>query len=303
MSGDDAGIDPIQPFDPFDDDTCWVVQVDDEHMSLLPPRAALEALIDGLQRFATSPHPGLALAVDENGRARGLSPDELAEVCRTCAHTLTHFLRRGGMGDDALEAVAEAAATLRAIGEFDLELRFRDNDETAADRAMWVDALGRVAADCASMLRARFRPRRDGTFTLRWRSGDREILAEGVDELRRLLTSDDPAIARLFPPPYGDDEERNAGWNVLARAELIERRIEALDTVARLMDDRRASAEELSALMRTVNDVRLVFGTRLDVTEDGPPPDMSESERRLWLVYEFLGEIVWEAVRALRSTL
>src|SRR4051794_18111478 len=119
------------------------------------------------------------------------------------------------------------------------------------------------------------RSRRDGTFTIRWGVLDRELLAHVVGELRELVTSDDPSVTRLFPSAYGSDDERNAGWDVLARGELVASRLATLDVVDALIGRRHADADEIDALMRTVNDARLVLGSRLDVTEEGPPDEMT----------------------------
>lgn len=296
----------FDPFDPWDDDTPWLVQVDDEQLALTPPHDALDALATGLERWARSPHPHLQLSIDD-GRPRTLTADELVRIVDACADTLTHFLRQGLLDDTALEVLGDATGTLHTIGEFDLERRFADDDPDVSERAHWVAALGRLTEDCELATVTRFRLRRDGSFTLRWRPSDHELLALGVAELRRLLTTDDPAIARLFPPPYGDGEtdeeaERNASWNILARSELIENRIAALESVEALMGGAHATAEELSSLMRTINDARLVFATQLGIDDDGEFPRLSRI-RRLHSVYELLGSLLYDAVRALRSTL
>lgn len=294
----------FDPFDPWDDDTPWLVQVDDEQLALTPPHEALDALATGLERWARSPHRELQLTIEDDG-PRTLSVDELDRIVVACADTLTHFLRHGLLDETALEVLGDAAGTLHTVGEFDLERRFADDDPDVSERAHWVAALGRLTDDCARAAVTRFRPRRDGSFTLRWRPADHELISLGVAELRRLLTTDDPAIARLFPPAYGDgeaDAERNAGWNILARSELIESRITALESVEALLGATEATAEELSSLMRTVNDARLVFATQLGIDDDGEFSRLSRF-RRTRRVYELLGSLLYDAVQALRSTL
>jgi hypothetical protein len=148
------------------------------------------------------------------------------------------------------------------------------------------------------------RRRRDGTFAIKWSAIDRSLLEMVVGEMRELVTSDDPGVTRLYPSAYGnDDDERNAGWDALARGELVDHRLASLDTVEGLLRHDRGSAEELGALMRVVNDARLVLGTRLDVTEDGPPADLSPDERRAYALYEHLAALLVVTIRALDSTL
>ncbi len=95
-----------------------------------------------------------------------------------------------------------------------------------------------------------------------------------MDQLRELLTTDSPALERLFPPPYGDDVDRNQGYAAVAHPELIEHRLAALDVVERSADATELDEDQLNAWMRSVNDLRLVLGTILEVTEDGEAPEV-----------------------------
>lgn len=95
--------------------------------------------------------------------------------------------------------------------------------------------------------RDRVRRRGAGRYQVRLRSSERAVVADLVEQLREqlLASTDDPAVRRLFPPAYPDDAERDAGYQVLTRDELLEHRLAALDTVEGSLDgddlDRRAS--------------------------------------------------------------
>jgi hypothetical protein len=144
---------------------------------------------------------------------------------------------------------------------------------------------------------------RDGSYSLRLDQDERAALASLLAEMREVVMSDDAATARLFPAAYGTDEERNAGWAALARDELIERRLQALDDSTEALGRKRLSGDELGALMRSLNDVRLVLGTMLDVSEDAPPRVHSEPQLQQLGLYEALTELVWACVEALGARL
>ncbi len=56
------------------------------------------------------------------------------------------------------------------------------------------------------------------------------------------------------------------------------------------------------ALMRVVNDLRLVYGTRLDVTEEMSRNDLADEEDRATFdVYLWLGWLVQDTVEALAA--
>lgn len=150
--------------------------------------------------------------------------------------------------------------------------------------------------------RGLFRPQRDGTFGVELGDEDRKLLAELIVQLRSLLTTDSPALARLFPPPYGDDRERNEGYAALAGAELVERRLAGLDTVEASLDAEVLTEDELATWMRSINDVRLVLGTILDITdEDRTPPAPDDDSAPLFATYEYLGYLLEHIIAALSS--
>src|SRR5947209_5095809 len=79
---------------------------------------------------------------------------------------------------------------------------------------------------------------------------------------------DDPSLRRLFPTAYPDDAERDREYRQLVGDELVERRRAALDTLLATVDASSVSEDDLAAWMGAINDLRLVLGTRLDVSEE-----------------------------------
>ena len=146
-----------------------------------------------------------------------------------------------------------------------------------------------------------FRRRGDGTYSVSLSEVDRTLLGDLVVQLRSLLTTASPALVRLFPPAYGDDEERNQGYTALAGSELVERRLGALDAVEATLQAEQLTEDELATWMRSVNDIRLVLGTILGVDEDSPPPGPGDDTAPLYATYEYLGLLLERLVSALSS--
>ena len=111
---------------------------------------------------------------------------------------------------------------------------------------------------------------REGGFRLRLSDGERELLRTLPAELHALLDSEsgDPDLRRLFPPAYERDDEGEAEYRRLMAGELLGGRRAALRLVQETAGSDRLTAEELDAWLRALNDLRLVLGTKLDVTED-----------------------------------
>ena len=53
------------------------------------------------------------------------------------------------------------------------------------------------------------------------------------------------------------------------------------------------------AWMRSINDIRLVMGTMLGISEDGEEPDLEGDDLAAYSVYEFFGGLLELIVQAL----
>lgn len=148
--------------------------------------------------------------------------------------------------------------------------------------------------------------RSDGTYIQTFPPHIPELLVELGRQLDSIIDSDDPDLRRLFPTAYPDDPEKDAGYQVLARGELVDARRQAIATVEATADSEILTEDELTAWMALVNDLRLVLGTKLDVSEDDEPTDWDDQdtvEQPLREVYEVLGVVLHEIVEALSSAL
>ena len=148
-------------------------------------------------------------------------------------------------------------------------------------------------------LNRRVKRGRGGRFELRLPDAERSLLRELPGQLRTLLAEGDSSLARLFPPAYPDDPEKDAEYHRLMDDDLRARRLAALDTVERTVDATDLSEEELLGWLSALNDLRLVLGTRLDVTEelDAVPDDHPLAGA--FAVYSYLGWLQEQVVAAL----
>jgi hypothetical protein len=156
-------------------------------------------------------------------------------------------------------------------------------------------------------LGSRFARTRAGDFKLRLDPAERALLAALPDQLAALLSgaSSNGAAVRLFPPAYVSDAARDDEYQRLMRSELVRRRLEALEVVRGTLDAPRLTVSELDAWVRVFNDVRLVLGTVIDVSEEQDPLDVDPGAPDIgerW-AYVVLSAIVADAVDALTGTL
>jgi Domain of unknown function (DUF2017) len=150
--------------------------------------------------------------------------------------------------------------------------------------------------------RRRIERNRKGEIRLRLPRDERALLRSLPGRLRRLLaeTPDDRSLERLFPPAY-DDAEDEAEYRRLMGDELLEGRRRALRVIEETLDEDRLTKEQAEAWLTALNDLRLVLGTRLDVTEDMllerlRPDDPNALEISLYAYLSWLQEQLVEAL-------
>jgi hypothetical protein len=130
-----------------------------------------------------------------------------------------------------------------------------------------------------------------------------------VRELRTMLTDDDPPeetrhlLHRLFPVAHPDDDELEAEYQRLMRDELLASKLAAFDVVETTLEGRRGRLDEagLVAFMQSINSIRLVLGTMLEVSDD---PEVFEvpagySDSPEYALYGYLSFLLEHTVRAL----
>jgi len=144
-----------------------------------------------------------------------------------------------------------------------------------------------------------FSRRPDGSFDVDLDEDVRALVLDLVTQVRELLSTDSAALRRLFPAPYGDDDERNAGYAVLAGAELIESRLAGITDVESTIDAEVLTEDQLESWMRSINDVRLVLGTILGIEDESGPLELTDEAAPMFSAYELLGAVLDAVVDAL----
>lgn len=150
-----------------------------------------------------------------------------------------------------------------------------------------------------------------GGYLLHLGPAERDVLAGLLGELRDMITAgeDSATLRRLHPPAYhlADDSEAEAEYQRLMAEELVGSRLAALQTVAEALaapPDSVLDEAALTGWLQSVNNLRLVLGTILDVQEDDDP-DVDEDHPSVahLRLYEFLGFLLDATVRTLSDEL
>ena len=152
---------------------------------------------------------------------------------------------------------------------------------------------------------APIRKGKDGRYRIRIDETARSVLQDLARQLTPAISTHDPMTKRLFPPAYPDpqmaDVERE--YRGLVENALVTHHQRALETLVATAHAETLSEEEFHAWLSAVESMRLVLGTRLDVTEEMPPPAPDDPAAGEYALYEYLGGLQYLLIETLAADL
>jgi hypothetical protein len=148
-------------------------------------------------------------------------------------------------------------------------------------------------------------PTHDGNYKLRLPPDKRSFLAEMAPHMREVFASgDDPALDRLLPVAYPDDPDRQTEYRLLIHDELMESHLGALAVLEETAGADQLNEDQVVAWLKAINQVRLVMGSRLDVSEEGDERPTSVDDPRLpgFDIYDFLSALQEDILEAMAGS-
>jgi hypothetical protein len=130
------------------------------------------------------------------------------------------------------------------------------------------------------------------------------VLASQVAELidEREEAGDDPALVRLLPTAYPDDDAAAAEFRRFTESELARLKLHNVGTVAASLDawpEIELDAAGVLAWLRALTDIRMVLATRLGIETDDDEGDVSTEEGAMLRgIYDWLGALQGSLVDA-----
>lgn len=139
-------------------------------------------------------------------------------------------------------------------------------------------------------------------ITVRLSVEERDVLRSMLGQLQELVdVDDDPGLRRLYPTAYAEDAERDREYQQLVHDDLRSKRLHDLTVMLETLDEPMLDDDQLAAWMRAVNGMRLVLGTKLDVSEDQMVALDPEDPASLpYALYEYLNWLLDGIVAASR---
>ncbi len=139
---------------------------------------------------------------------------------------------------------------------------------------------------------------------------ERELLTRLLDELRAMLlgSSDEPLLRRMFPVAYHlpADAEADVEYQRLMREDLVASRLTAIATVGEALSGQGGPLDEAAmvSVMQSLNSLRLVLGTMLDVSEETDLADIADDDPLVGEhhLYGYLSYLLDSAVGVMSGT-
>jgi hypothetical protein len=155
----------------------------------------------------------------------------------------------------------------------------------------------------------RFRSGPDDTLVVSLAPQEMQLLQQLPLQLREVFDAPpgDPGAARLFPHAYLDptEEAAEAEYAAMVLPDLLRQRLDALDLVTASFVRAVPAGEwleialapdEVAAWLGVLNDLRLVLGTRLGVSEDEHDLEPDDPNATPWAIYHWLTHLQGDLV-------
>lgn len=115
----------------------------------------------------------------------------------------------------------------------------------------------------------------------------------------------DPVRIRLYPDARPDDPAWSARFRGMIRGDLDDARRANLAVVMETLDARSIDDDQAESWLHVLNDLRLVMGTRLEITEEreAEPLDPEDPDAAARIVYAYTGWLEGQFVDVLAASL
>jgi hypothetical protein len=152
---------------------------------------------------------------------------------------------------------------------------------------------------------APIRRRRDGRYAVKLDPSVRAVLVTMSEQLAPVLSPDEPMTKRLFPPAYPGQlhESAERDYRDLVDGALVNHHRQAFAVMADTAGADVLTDTELDCWLSAIGSMRLVLGTRLDVSEDMESPAPDDPAAPEYALYELLGQLQYLIIEVLAAEL
>ena len=141
-----------------------------------------------------------------------------------------------------------------------------------------------------------------GSLSIHFDEIEKKILNDLTQDLLVKLGNEDPqaSIPRLFPEAILSQPDLDSEYRAMTAHQLENSHRKALETLNSLTSEKETSPDDLILVIKGLNIIRLELSEELDIDDnsEGPPADDS-NYYRLWMTFQYLGQLLFQCVEEL----
>ena len=141
-----------------------------------------------------------------------------------------------------------------------------------------------------------------GSLSIHFDEIEKKILNDLTKDLLVKLGNEDPqaSIPRLFPEAILSQPDLDSEYRAMTANQLENSHRKAVEALNLLTSEKEITLDDLILVIKGLNIIRLELGEELDI-DDGSqsPPADDSSHYRLWIIFQFLGQLLFQCVEEL----
>ena len=139
----------------------------------------------------------------------------------------------------------------------------------------------------------------NGLFSINLSETENELVDELTRNLLSKLGNESPQtlLPRLFPEAILNEPELDSEYKAMTTHQLQNSHQKALEALNLLTSEKEISQDEFIFVIKGLNIIRLELGEVLDIDDESQtPPTGNSNQYRLWIVFQYLGQILSQCV-------
>ena len=140
------------------------------------------------------------------------------------------------------------------------------------------------------------------SLSINFHETEKELLNKLSNDLLMKLGNEDAQalMPRLFPEAILNEPDLDSEYRAMTAHQLENSHRKAVEAVNLLTSEKEITLDDLILVIKGLNIIRLELGEELDI-DDGSqsPPADDSSHYRLWIIFQFLGQLLFQCVEEL----
>tara|TARA_B100000700_G_scaffold145911_1_gene162337 strand:- start:335 stop:787 length:453 start_codon:yes stop_codon:yes gene_type:complete len=141
-----------------------------------------------------------------------------------------------------------------------------------------------------------------GSLSINFIETEKELLSELTHDLLIKLGNENPQalMPRLFPEAILNEPDLDSEYRAMTANQLENSHRKAVEALNLLTSDKEISLDDLILVIKGLNIIRLKLGEELGIDDDSQSPPADDSDHyRLWIVFQYLGQLLFQCVEEL----